>query len=145
MMIRSLRRGAAFGAAALALTVSLAACGGSDNGDSLANTAGDGSAAQLSGTVAGGGSSAQEKAQEAWRAGFGTAHPDVKLSYDSVGSGTGRENFISGAYKYAGSDSAMTSDELASAAKRPAAATRSSSRSSSRRSTWSSTSRASTR
>jgi len=107
------RRAAAAGTLALALVGSLAACG---NNDTSGSGSGNGSTG-LSGTVAGGGSSAQETAQEAWRAGFGQANPDAKISYDAVGSGTGRENFISGSYKYAGTDSAMTSDELASAAK----------------------------
>lgn len=113
MKSTSIRRGAAVGTLALALAGSLAACG---NDDTSGSGSGNGSSG-LSGTVAGGGSSAQETAQEAWRAGFGQDNPDVKLSYDAVGSGTGRENFISGSYKYAGSDSAMTSDELSAAAK----------------------------
>ena len=112
MKSTSIRRGAAVTTLALALAGSLAACGGDDSG----NGSGNGSTG-LSGTVAGGGSSAQETAQEAWRAGFGQDNPDVKLSYDAVGSGTGRENFISGSYKYAGTDSAMSSDELTAAAK----------------------------
>ncbi len=112
MRSTSIRRGAAAGTLALALAGSLVACGGDDTSGSGGSGAGG-----LSGTVAGGGSSAQETAQEAWRAGFGQANPDVKLSYDAVGSGTGRENFISGSYKYAGTDSALSSDELTAAAK----------------------------
>jgi phosphate transport system substrate-binding protein len=107
----SIGRGAAVATLALAMAGSLAACGNDDSTGS-----GNGSTG-LSGTVAGGGSSAQETAQEAWRAGFGQDNPDVKLSYDAVGSGTGRENFISGSYKYAGTDSALTSDEISAAAK----------------------------
>jgi phosphate transport system substrate-binding protein len=109
---RTLRRIAAPGIAVLALSLSVAACGSSDN-----NNSGDtgSTSSGLSGKVAGGGSSAQEVAQEAWRAGFGQDNPDVTISYDSVGSGTGRENFISGAFKFAGTDSAMSDEELASA------------------------------
>ena len=33
------------------------------------------------------------------------------VNYDPVGSGTGRENFISGAFSFAGSDSALSTDE----------------------------------
>ena len=33
------------------------------------------------------------------------------MNYDPVGSGTGRENFISGAFAFAGSDSALSTDE----------------------------------
>jgi phosphate transport system substrate-binding protein len=117
----TLRRAIVPGVAALALAASLAACGSSnDSADDAAGSSGSSGAAasgSLSGTVAGGGSSAQEKAQESWRAGFGQDNSGVTLTYDSVGSGTGRSNFISGAYKYAGSDSAMTSDEITQATK----------------------------
>jgi phosphate transport system substrate-binding protein len=107
--ITSFRRVLVPGAAALTLALSLAACGGSDDSSS------SGSAKGLSGTVAAGGSSAQEKAQEAWRAGFGADNSDVKITYDPVGSGTGRDNFYSGAYKFAGSDSAIPDADLAKA------------------------------
>jgi phosphate transport system substrate-binding protein len=118
----TLRRAVVPGVAALALAASLAACGSSNNSADNAGGAdgGAGSAStsgSLSGTVAGGGSSAQEKAQESWRAGFGQSNSGVTLTYDAVGSGTGRSNFISGAYKYAGSDSAMSADELSQASK----------------------------
>ena len=95
--------------ATVALVGALAGCGSSSDGGS-----GNGSTG-LSGKVAAGGSSAQEKAQGAWRAGFGADNPDVTISYDPVGSGTGRENFISGAFAFAGSDSAMTDDEITQA------------------------------
>lgn len=109
MISTSFRRVLLPGVAALAAVASLAACG-SDG----AATAGDG-AKGLSGTVAAGGSSAQEKAQESWRAGFGAANSGATITYDPVGSGTGRDNFYSGAYKFAGSDSAISADDLAKA------------------------------
>ncbi len=105
------------GLAALALALSLAACGGSDDetgtdGSTDGTSAGTDTATGLSGTIAAGGSSAQETAQEAWRAGFGASNPDVTITYDPVGSGTGRDNFYSGAYAFAGSDSALSDDDL---------------------------------
>jgi phosphate transport system substrate-binding protein len=106
--LTSIRRAIVPGAAALTLAISLAACGSSDD----SANADSGSAKGLSGTVAGGGSSAQEKAQEAWRAGFGVDNPDVNITYDPVGSGTGRDNFYSGAYKFAGSDSAISAEDM---------------------------------
>ncbi|MFT4085457.1 MAG: phosphate ABC transporter substrate-binding protein PstS [Nocardioides sp.] len=122
-MNTTIRRAFLPGVAALALAVSLAACGSSDDdssGSDSADAAGttssaatdSGAASGLSGKVAAGGSSAQETAQETWRAGFGQDNPDVTISYDPVGSGDGRANFISGAYAFAGSDSAMDDDEL---------------------------------
>jgi phosphate transport system substrate-binding protein len=101
----SIRRAVVPGIAVLVLALSGCAAGNAtdDSGDS-----GSGS---LSGTLNGGGSSAQESAQGAWRAGFQSANDGVTVNYDPVGSGTGRENFISGAYTFAGSDSALSTDE----------------------------------
>ena len=52
---------------------------------------------------------------EAWRAGFQSANPDVTVNYDPVGSGGGRESFISGAYPFAGSDAALDDEEMTAA------------------------------
>lgn len=114
--------------AVLAASFGLAACsGGGDNasggqgGDASPSnsmsSAAVGSGGSVSGKLAGGGSSAQEVAQGAWRKGFAQANPDAQLSYESVGSGTGRENFINGGYQYAGTDDAMKPDELSAAEK----------------------------
>ena len=108
MITTSIRRALVPGVAALTLALSLAACGSGDD----AKADGGSSAKGLSGSVAAGGSSAQEKAQEAWRAGFGADNPDVTITYDPVGSGTGRDNFYSGAYKFAGSDSAIAAEDM---------------------------------
>ena len=108
----SIRRAVVPGIAVL--TLALSGCGAgneSASGDS-GSASGSGS---LSGTLNGGGSSAQEAAQAAWRAGFQGSNPDVTVNYDPVGSGTGRENFISGAYMFAGSDSALSDDEVTQA------------------------------
>jgi len=117
--ITSIRKTMVPAVAALSLSFALAACGndGTSSDDASGGSDSSGVASGLSGSVAGGGSSAQEQAQSAWRTGFGQDNPDVKLTYDPVGSGTGRENFVSGAYLYAGTDSAMTDDELADAKK----------------------------
>jgi phosphate transport system substrate-binding protein len=100
-------------AAAAVLSVGVAACGGS--GDD-ADASGDGSA---SGTIAGAGSSAQEAAQEAWKANFESANSGATVSYDPIGSGGGRDQFIAGgATAFAGSDSPFDSDELPKATQR---------------------------
>jgi phosphate transport system substrate-binding protein len=111
--ITSFRRVIVPGVAALTLALSLAACG--DSSDDNGGSGDAGAASGLSGSVAAGGSTAQEKAQEAWRAGFGADNPDVTITYDPVGSGTGRDNFYSGAFKFAGSDSAISADDMAKA------------------------------
>lgn len=99
-----IRRAVLPGLAVLVLALSGCAAG-NDSG-----TGTDTGSGSLSGTLNGGGSSAQESAQAAWRAGFQSANDGVTVNYDPVGSGTGRENFISGAYMFAGSDSALTTD-----------------------------------
>jgi phosphate transport system substrate-binding protein len=107
----SIRRAVVPGIAVLALA--LTACGadnesGSGNSGDSSDSASSGS---LSGELAGGGSSAQDSAQQAWRAAFQSENPDVTITYDPVGSGGGRESFNSGAYAFAGSDSYLTDDE----------------------------------
>jgi phosphate transport system substrate-binding protein len=106
---RRLRRGAVPASIAV-LAVALTGCGASNDSGSGSGDSGDGGA-KLAGTLNGGGSSAQEAAQGVWRAGFQSDNPDVTVNYDPVGSGTGRENFISKAYSFAGSDSALSTDE----------------------------------
>lgn len=105
----SFRRVAAPGIAALALGLGLSACAagneGGSTGDSEATVEG------LSGTLNGAGASSQEAAQQAWQAGFQTANPDVTVNYDPVGSGGGREQFISGGVSFAGSDAYLDDDE----------------------------------
>lgn len=97
--------------AALSMTVaaSVTACGASneDSGDSTDST--------LSGELNGSGSTAQEAAMTAWKAGFQTANPDVTVNYDAIGSGDGRDAFLSGAVAFAGSDAALDDEELAKA------------------------------
>jgi phosphate transport system substrate-binding protein len=106
--ITSLRRPAALGAA-LALGVSLTACGAANEEPATGSDSGETSS--LSGTLNGGGASSQEAAQNAWRAGFQEANPEVTVNYDPIGSGGGREQFISGGFPFAGSDSYLDNEE----------------------------------
>ncbi|MDB5079692.1 MAG: phosphate transporter substrate-binding protein [Chloroflexi bacterium] len=55
-------------------------------------------------TLSGSGASFPDKAYQKWIANFATANPSVKLSYKSVGSGTGRKAFFAGEVDFAGSD-----------------------------------------
>ncbi|QYJ03907.1 phosphate ABC transporter substrate-binding protein PstS [Nocardioides panacisoli] len=99
----STRRALVPGIAALAL--GLTACGGDSGGGASEE------AADLSGSLNIGGASSQESAQSAWIVGFGEAAPGVTVNYDPTGSGTGRENFVSGGFPIAGSDAYLTDDE----------------------------------
>jgi len=83
------------------LAVGVAACGSSGSGGS----------GELSGQIAGAGSSAQEAAQEAWIANFESENSGVTISYDPVGSGGGREQFIAGGTAYGGSDAPLSTEE----------------------------------
>lgn len=105
--------------AAFAGTLALAACGASNEGGSASASGGAGeSQAQLSGTLNGAGSSAQQAAMQGWTAGYSAIQPGVTVNYDPVGSGGGREQFLSGGVAFAGSDAALTDDELATAQER---------------------------
>jgi phosphate transport system substrate-binding protein len=97
---------AIFAAFAL-LAIGVAACGSSSDSSSSSG----GGSGNASGEIAGAGSTAQEAAQEAWRAEFENANSSATVSYDAVGSGGGREQFIAGGVAFAGSDAALTEEE----------------------------------
>ncbi len=101
------------GAAALTVALALAACSASN--ESGTGSGGGSGGSSLTGDLNGAGSSAQEAAMTAWKAGFQSAHPDVTVNYDAVGSSGGREQFIAGGILFAGSDSYLSDDELTSA------------------------------
>lgn len=73
---------------------------------------------ELSGSISGAGSSAQAAAMEAWRATFESTHPEATVTYDPVGSSGGREQFITGAIQFGGSDAFLDDDEIIDAARR---------------------------
>jgi phosphate transport system substrate-binding protein len=109
-------------AASGVLAFGAAACGddeetGGGSGGGTASASSDGGG-ELSGEIAGAGASSQEAAMQAWVTGFQDANPDVTVSYDPVGSGGGREQFVAGGTAFAGSDSALEDDELAGAQER---------------------------
>jgi len=110
---RNLMRYAAPAAAAV-FVLAAAGCGASNEAG-----ADGGSGSDLSGELSGAGASSQEEAAAAWMKGFQTAHPDVTVNYDPVGSGAGREQFTAGGnIAFAGSDEYFPDDELAAAEKR---------------------------
>ncbi len=102
-------------AAACALVLGLAACGGSssssESGGSENESGGGAPSVEVSGEIAGAGSTAQEAAQKAWTAEFENANGGATISYDGVGSGGGREKFIADAVAFAGSDTPLSEDE----------------------------------
>ena len=104
MTTSSLRRMAVPVVAALTLGLALTACG--DKNDSGSSGAG--------GTLSGGGATSQANAEQTWRANYQKANGGT-INYEEVGSGTGIENFSSGAYAFAGTDAYLTTDQLSAA------------------------------
>ena len=107
--------------------LALAGCGGgadeSNGAGSGASDSGGASAggyAELSGNLAGSGASSMQNAQNAWTESFmGLVQAeggDIQVTYDPTGSGTGREQFLSGQVKFAGTDAALDEEELAASA-----------------------------
>lgn len=90
--------------------LTLAACGGSSS-DTAAT--GAGGSAQPAGQLAGAGASSMGNAQDAWVAGYQAVNPNAQVTYDAVGSGTGREQFIAGGVQFAGTDSPLSEEEIA--------------------------------
>ncbi|MDN6303698.1 MAG: phosphate ABC transporter substrate-binding protein PstS [Brachybacterium sp.] len=117
---------ASLAALGFAAGIALTACGGSaEEGTSGASDAGGAAAggsgyAELSGNLAGAGASSMGNAQTAWTETFkGLVQAeggDITVTYDPTGSGTGREQFLSGQVKFAGTDAALDEEELAASA-----------------------------
>jgi phosphate transport system substrate-binding protein len=109
-MLRRRKLAIALASVALAAgSLAVAGCGDDDDGGSS-----DGGST-LSGSIAGAGASSQAAAQEAWIAGFQTANPDTTVSYDPIGSGGGREQFVAGGTAFGGTDAALADEELTGA------------------------------
>jgi phosphate transport system substrate-binding protein len=100
------------------LAVGVAACGDDTTSSNSGSTAAASSGGKLSGQISGAGSSAQDAAQSAWRSAFQQANSGATVSYDPVGSGGGREQFVAGGVDFAGTDAALADDEIAGAQKR---------------------------
>ncbi|MBN9375787.1 MAG: phosphate ABC transporter substrate-binding protein PstS [Cellulomonas sp.] len=120
-----MKRTHAVGAAVLAglTALALAACGSDNNtpttgGGAATTGAGSSSAATtpagapISGSFSGAGSSAQQQAMQAWIAAFQQQNSGLTINYDPAGSGAGRQQFLAGGVVWAGSDAAMSADEL---------------------------------
>src|SRR5215469_17254385 len=97
------------GIAALAVAVSLSACS-SPSSPSGGNSP---TAAPLTGTLNGSGSTFQTTFQQAAISQFKSVQSGMTVNYASVGSGTGRSNLAAGTVNYAGSDSPIPSTETA--------------------------------
>ena len=99
----------------LAGAFALAACGGdsSDKGKSEDTKGSSSASGDVSGTLAGAGASSMEDAQGAFIGGFMAQNSGATVTYDAVGSGKGREQFLASATNFAGSDAYLKDEEVA--------------------------------
>ena len=116
------RKIAVLAATALIGSLGLTACGGNDGGMKKADSAGGAPAAapaaDLSGSIAGSGASSIESATTAWTQNFKALNPQAQVTYDSIGSGKGRDQFLAGGVAFAGSDAALKPEEIEKAKQR---------------------------
>ncbi|MCK9896304.1 phosphate ABC transporter substrate-binding protein PstS [Frankia sp. AgB32] len=118
------KRQAAVGAAVVAL-LTVAACG-TDNNSDTGTTSASASASTIScakGSITGSGSSAQKNAVDEWVKAYQAACSGATINYQSTGSSTGRQQFISKQVSFAGSDSALKEQQKTDADKRCAPGT----------------------
>ncbi|MEA5595312.1 phosphate ABC transporter substrate-binding protein PstS [Rivularia sp. UHCC 0363] len=109
----------------LALTVTLAACGGEGNnttGESTPGGATDVAAStklDLGGdtTLNGAGASFPVLLYQRWFKDLNAKYPNLRVNYQSVGSGAGVKQFIAGTVDFGASDVAMKDDEIAKVSK----------------------------
>jgi phosphate transport system substrate-binding protein len=93
--------------------MTVAACGAAnENSGSGTSASAGGSADSVSGNLNGAGASTQTVAQETWKAAFEGKNSGATVNYDPIGSGGGREQFLSGATQYGGSDAYLKDEEL---------------------------------
>lgn len=95
----------------LALTLGLTACGGTETGTGEGG-AGEGAGGE-SVSLTGAGASFPAPIYQRWFSEYNKENPNVQVSYQSVGSGAGVEQFIQGTVDFGASDVAMKDDEIA--------------------------------
>ncbi len=98
----------------LALTLSLTACGGSQTtSDSGESSSGGGASVSLIGA----GASFPAPLYQRWFSEYNKQNPKIQVTYQSVGSGAGVEQFTQGTVDFGASDVAMSDEEIASVEK----------------------------
>ena len=94
----------------LAVSLSLTACGGSDT----ASTSGEGGASGgKSVSLTGAGASFPAPLYQRWFSEYNKQNPNVQVTYQSVGSGAGVEQFLQNTVDFGASDVAMKDEEIA--------------------------------
>ena len=93
----------------LALTLGLTACGGTE---STSEGGGEGTTGGESVSLTGAGASFPAPIYQRWFSEYNKENPNVQVSYQSVGSGAGVEQFIQETVDFAASDVAMEDEEM---------------------------------
>ncbi|MBD0388095.1 MAG: phosphate ABC transporter substrate-binding protein PstS [Nostoc sp. C3-bin3] len=106
----------------LALTISLAGCGGQQNSDNTTSnpgtatdtTASSSTKLDLGGNLklSGAGASFPAPLYDTWFTDLNQKYPNLRIDYASVGSGAGVQQFIKGTVDFAASDVAMSDEEI---------------------------------
>lgn len=96
----------------LALSLSLASCGGSETATSDGGDA-EGGAGGQSVSLTGAGASFPAPLYQRWFAEYNKQNPNIKVTYQSVGSGAGVEQFTQKTVDFGASDVAMKDEEMA--------------------------------
>ncbi|NYI07509.1 phosphate ABC transporter substrate-binding protein PstS [Allostreptomyces psammosilenae] len=111
-------KGLAIGTAAVVSSLTLVACGSDDNtggdsgGSDTSATTGAVACPESPTELMASGSSAQKNAMDEWVKAYQAACEGASVNYQSVGSSSGRTQFLEGTTDFAGSDSAIKEDEL---------------------------------
>jgi phosphate transport system substrate-binding protein len=104
----------------LALTLGLTACGGTQTANSPTNSTTAPATEKDSGksvSLTGAGASFPAPLYQKWFSEYNKLHPNVQVSYQSVGSGAGVEQFTQGTVDFGASDVAMDDKEIAAVKK----------------------------
>ncbi|MDU5898851.1 MAG: substrate-binding domain-containing protein, partial [Bifidobacterium sp.] len=96
----------------IVMLASGAACGDNTAATDSSSAKSSTTTEAVSGNFQGAGASSQQAAVEAWIAGFQGTNPDAKVAYNPSGSGAGVSTFLTGATAWAGSDAALSDDEV---------------------------------
>ena len=113
-MKRTTKKAVSILAASALLALTLAGCGNDTTTDTASDTTEDTSASTLSGAVATNGSTSMEEVMGVLTEQFKIDNPDVTVTYDPTGSGTGIEAAANGTADIGLSSRALTDEEVAS-------------------------------
>ena len=120
-MKRTTKKAVSILAASALLALTLAGCGNDTTTDTASDTTEDTSASTLSGSVATNGSTSMEEVMGVLTEQFTNDNPDVSVTYDPTGSGTGIEAAANGTADIGLSSRALTDEEVASGLVSPVA------------------------